>query len=109
MTNRKPIWLPDGKRLHLNHGPIDLIVEAFVLVVGGSNGPSAQAVARFQTMLDELVGELTELRRPASVDCATHVSWVRRRGAWRPLFSPTPQTLSPQWPPSPVRWPMKSW
>ena len=22
-------WLPDGRRLHLNHGPIDLIVEAF--------------------------------------------------------------------------------
>ena len=21
--------LPDGRRLHLNHGPIDLIVEAF--------------------------------------------------------------------------------
>jgi len=26
-------WLQDGKRLHLNHGPIDLIVEASSLVL----------------------------------------------------------------------------
>jgi ApbE superfamily uncharacterized protein (UPF0280 family) len=57
-------WLQDGKRLHLNHGPIDLIVEAF--------GPAdecraayAQAVERFQTILLELVEELPELRLPA--------------------------------------------
>ena len=53
--------LPDGKRLHLNHGPIDLIVEAF--------GPDralalARAEARFATLLDELVAELPLLRRP---------------------------------------------
>ena len=53
--------LPDGRRLHLNHGPIDLIVEAF--------GPEeeraaayAQATERFQTILTELVGELPALR-----------------------------------------------
>ncbi|UDL87099.1 UPF0280 family protein [Mesorhizobium sp. PAMC28654] len=57
-------WLQDGKRLHLNHGPIDLIVEAFGeaqecrLAYG-------QAVERFQTILIELVEELPELRLPA--------------------------------------------
>jgi len=57
--------LPDGRRLHLNHGPIDLIIEAFGSVdeVRQAYG---QAVARFQTILGELVEELTELRRPAS-------------------------------------------
>ena len=58
-------WLPDKHRLHFNHGPIDLIVEAF----GGTDEVQAayrQAAERFQTILDELVGELTELRRPAS-------------------------------------------
>ena len=58
--------LPDGRRLHLNHGPIDLIVEAF-------GEPEEirlayrQATARFHTVLGELVEELAELRRPASV------------------------------------------
>ncbi|ESY68147.1 MULTISPECIES: thiamine biosynthesis protein ApbE [Mesorhizobium] len=57
-------WLQDGKRLHLNHGPIDLIVEAF----GEAHECRAayeQAVARFQTILIELVKELPELRLPA--------------------------------------------
>lgn len=58
-------WLQDGKRLHLNHGPIDLIIEAF-----GEDAERRaayrQAVTRFQTILPELVDELTELRRPAS-------------------------------------------
>ena len=57
-------WLQDGKRLHLNHGPIDLIVEAF-----GEESECRkayeQAVARFQTILIELVEELPELRLPA--------------------------------------------
>ena len=59
-------WLPDGKRLHLNHGPIDLIVEAF----GAPDEVRTayeQAVARFETVLGELVVELPELRRPASL------------------------------------------
>lgn len=58
--------LPDGRRLHLNHGPIDLIVEAF--------GPESerraayrQAAERFRTILEELVAELSELRRPSTV------------------------------------------
>jgi ApbE superfamily uncharacterized protein (UPF0280 family) len=57
--------LPDGRRLHLNHGPIDLIVEAF----GEEQERHAayrQAVARFETILPELVEELVELRKPAS-------------------------------------------
>jgi ApbE superfamily uncharacterized protein (UPF0280 family) len=56
-------WLPDGRRLHLNHGPIDLILEA--------DGPPAavraayaRAVARFDPLLDELVAELPALRSP---------------------------------------------
>ncbi|MHA1109148.1 MAG: UPF0280 family protein, partial [Alphaproteobacteria bacterium] len=55
--------LPDGRRLHLNHGPIDLIVEAF--------GPQpeidaayGQATARFSHILNKLVSELESLRQP---------------------------------------------
>ena len=58
--------LPDGRRLHLNHGPIDLIVEAF----GEAEEVQlahAQATARFQTILTELVEELPDLRSAASL------------------------------------------
>ncbi|TIT35903.1 MAG: UPF0280 family protein [Mesorhizobium sp.] len=57
-------WLQDGKRLHLNHGPIDLIVEAFG-EADECRAAYVQAVARFQTILIELVEELPELRLPA--------------------------------------------
>jgi len=56
--------LPDGNRLHLQHGPIDLVI--------GVDGKFRQqafeaATARFETILDELVEELSLLRKtPAS-------------------------------------------
>ena len=53
----------DGRRLHLQHGPIDLIIEA----EGKANAVAAAYKAawiRFQTILDELVAELPTLRRP---------------------------------------------
>ncbi len=57
--------LPDGRRLHLQDGPIDLIVEA-------AGAPAAvvvayrAAAARFRFVLDELCMELAELRAPAA-------------------------------------------
>jgi len=58
--------LPDGRRLHLNHGPIDLIVEALG-APGEVERAHRQAVARFETVLTELVAELPGLRRPTDV------------------------------------------
>jgi ApbE superfamily uncharacterized protein (UPF0280 family) len=58
-------WLigKDGasRRLHLQHGPIDLVIEAL-----GADAARAyeQAVARFQDILATLVSELVELRQP---------------------------------------------
>ncbi|RRI04436.1 UPF0280 family protein [Mesorhizobium tamadayense] len=66
MNGPQAHWLADGRRLHLNHGPIDLIVEAFG-EPDECRAAYAQAVARFQTILTELVEELPELRRPASL------------------------------------------
>ena len=57
--------LPDGRRLHLQHGPIDLIVEAFG-AAGEIKRAYGQAIQRFDTVLDELVAELGELRRPTT-------------------------------------------
>jgi uncharacterized protein len=56
--------LPDGRRLHLQHGPIDLIVEACGSQVAVAAAYEA-ASRRFATVLDELCGELPLLRLPA--------------------------------------------
>jgi uncharacterized protein len=56
--------LPDGARLHLHHGPIDLIVCA-----DEAARPLAyeSAINRFRTVLETLVEELPLLRSPAPV------------------------------------------
>jgi len=77
--------LPDGRRLHLHDGPIDLIVEAF--------GPSCAvdaayraAAARFVSVLDELCSELAFLRQP----CVPEASWPRGSVARRMLAAVMP-------------------
>ncbi len=65
MTAATANWLMgrDGvsRRLHLQHGPIDLVIEAF-----GADAARAyeQAVTRFQDILATLVSELADLRQP---------------------------------------------
>jgi ApbE superfamily uncharacterized protein (UPF0280 family) len=66
MSGAQAAMLPDGRRLHLNHGPIDLIVEAFGDTAEVATA-YAQAKDRFATVLEELVAELVELRRPTNV------------------------------------------
>ena len=56
--------LPDGKRMHLQDGPIDLVIEA----KGGEAEVRAAyeaAARRFTGLLDELCAELVELRKAA--------------------------------------------
>ena len=56
-------FLPDGRRLHLNHGPIDLIVQA----VGDPDEVQLsynQARDCFPKILPTLVSELSNLRKP---------------------------------------------
>ena len=57
------ILLPDGRRLHLQHGPIDLVIEA----AGRAEEVArayAQACASFRDLLVTLVSELPLLRTP---------------------------------------------
>jgi ApbE superfamily uncharacterized protein (UPF0280 family) len=58
------VFLADGKRLHLQDGPVDLVIQAF--------GPPAEisrayaaAISRMATLLDEMCAELLLLRRAA--------------------------------------------
>ncbi|TDE38966.1 UPF0280 family protein [Antarcticimicrobium sediminis] len=61
MQSPQIAFLPDGRRLHLHHGPIDLITDA--KGPGRTNALRA-AASRFESVLDELVRELPLLRAP---------------------------------------------
>ena len=77
--------LPDGRRLHLHDGPIDVILEAF--------GPACEieaayraASARFVTVLDELCGELSFLRQ----SCSPETAWPQGATARRMVAAVMP-------------------
>lgn len=77
MTGPVAAFLPDGRRLHLQHGPIDLVLEAF----GAPDEVAAayrQALDCFRGVLAELVAELPTLRRPASPDLTLRGAVARR-------------------------------
>lgn len=67
--------LPCGKRLHLQHGPIDLIIGAD----GDRPGAFVAAQNRFATVLEELVVELPELRLPMNADMPLLLGSVAQR------------------------------
>ncbi len=69
---------PDGRRLHLHDGPIDLIVEASG-TPGEINAAYCAAAERFVTVLDELCAELSFLRQPARKDGRLPVGVIAKR------------------------------
>ncbi|MDO8979635.1 MAG: UPF0280 family protein [Afipia sp.] len=71
-------WLADGRRLHLQDGPIDLIVEARG-AGGGVRAAYEAAIRRFTGLLDELCEELPKLRKPARPDVCFLNGAVARR------------------------------
>jgi ApbE superfamily uncharacterized protein (UPF0280 family) len=80
-------WLPDGRRLHLQHGPIDLILEAW----GSAPAVAAaytRATTRFAPLLDELVAELPALRSPDPGPLAGETArrMARAVAPFRPVF-----------------------
>jgi uncharacterized protein len=72
--------LPDGRRLFLQDGPINLVVEAFGEQQQIEAAYSA-AASRFVTVLDELCAELSLLRRPILANCDLPSGIVARRMA----------------------------
>lgn len=73
-----------GGRLHLHHGPIDVVLRAWG-APGAVDAAYAAVAARFATVLDELVREVPELRK-AMADRPRVTGAVARRmvGACRP-------------------------
>jgi ApbE superfamily uncharacterized protein (UPF0280 family) len=86
--------LSDGRRLHLQDGPIDLIVEARG-EPGEVRAAYEAAARRFTGLLDELCAELPELRRAALPAASSLEGAVARRMyaavtpyAWDRFISP---------------------
>jgi len=71
--------LPDG-RLHCQHGPIDLLIEAWGEALEVERA-YAQAEARFASILAELVAELPALRTPVGVEAPELSGAVAQRMA----------------------------
>jgi uncharacterized protein len=72
------VWLRDGMRLHLQDGPIDLIVEAHGDTVN-QRAAYAAAIGRFTGLLDELCDELAQLRMAADPNACVVRGVVARR------------------------------
>lgn len=84
MTGAQAARLP-GERLHLHHGPIDLII--------GAEGPGREAAycmaaARFQTVLQELVEDLPGLRRDVAEGAPLRGPVARAMAAAARPFAP---------------------
>jgi uncharacterized protein len=74
-------FLADGRRLHLQDGPIDLIVEAHGRAAE-VRGAYDAAARRFTGLLDELCSEISALRRAADpVQCRLQGTVARRMHA----------------------------
>jgi ApbE superfamily uncharacterized protein (UPF0280 family) len=71
-------FLPDGRRLHLQDGPIDLVVQAFGMRDAVECAYRAAAI-RFDTILDELCAELAFLRQPCTPESEWPQGSVARR------------------------------
>lgn len=81
MNNRAQIrLLPDRRRLHLHDGPIDIVLEAIGAPREIETAYRA-AAQRFATVLDELCGELPNLRAAAGPDAPQLVGAVAKRMA----------------------------
>ncbi len=81
MNNRAQICLlPDGRRLHLHDGPIDIVLEAFGAPAEIEAAYRA-AAHRFSTVLDELCAELPNLKTPAGPQAPELRGPVARRMA----------------------------
>jgi ApbE superfamily uncharacterized protein (UPF0280 family) len=91
MNQRAQIrMLPDRRRLHMQDGPIDVVVEAFG-AAGEVELAYRAAAARFVDVLNELCVELEFLRRPATADRALPSGVIARRmlAAVRPYVAQT--------------------
>ncbi len=70
--------LPDGRRLHLQDGPIDLICEGFGRPAAVRDGYTA-AITALNGLLDRLCAELPALRQAAGVGAPLLIDPVARR------------------------------
>lgn len=78
MTRAHAHMLPDGHRLHLHDGPIDLIIGAWGPLDAVAQAYEAASL-RFSTILDELCAELPLLRQPTGPEPSGVIARRMRR------------------------------
>ncbi|MEM9319156.1 MAG: UPF0280 family protein [Pseudomonadota bacterium] len=78
MQGPKAAYLDGTERLHLQHGPIDLIIGAEADQPAARQAAFETAISRFETLLEELVAELPLLRQPLPLAAAPE-GFVARR------------------------------
>lgn len=71
--------LDEGARLHLQHGPIDLVIGVDAATPGDRHRAFGAAAARFDTILSELVSELPLLRGAVTAGRAPPNGVIARR------------------------------
>ncbi len=71
--------LLSGGRLHLQHGPIDVVIEAHTPAAGALQQAYQRAITRFGDILETLVGELLLLRAPLGREAPLARGPVARR------------------------------
>src|SRR5215210_4215606 len=76
-----------GDRLRLSHGPIEIVLQAWGAKVEVRRAHEA-VVARFETVLAEVAGELDELRRPIAEQPRVEGPVARRMVAAVRPFAP---------------------
>jgi len=79
MQGPQAALLDGGARLHLQHGPIDLIIGADPVETGGRQHAFEAARAGFDGVLGGLVAELADLRAPLRPRSAAPTGRVARR------------------------------
>jgi ApbE superfamily uncharacterized protein (UPF0280 family) len=77
-TGARAVLLPGGRRLHLQHGPIDLIIEAFG-AAAQVQAAYVQAADVFAPLLEGLVAELPALRQAVTMPAAAVTGPVAQR------------------------------
>jgi len=84
-----------GGRWHLQHGPIDIVIGADAASGGQEvlEAAHAQAWARFQTILQELVAELPLLRQPVAELCPLRGAVAQRM--WKACAPFAAQFITP--------------
>ena len=108
VTGPQIAWLADGRRLHLNHGPIDLILETFGDESERRAAHDARRSPASRRSWKSWSPSCPSCRKPAGATTRV-ASPARPRAAWSARSRNSIPNSSRRWRRSPARSPTRSW